>query len=71
VIGREQRLERGQVVALDDKVVVERRLLAQPARFHRDELVERHHQVMVLHENFSFELERRHMGTVCSGFGIF
>src|SRR4029453_8421748 len=59
-ICRQQCLERGEVVAFDDEVVMQRRLLAQPSRFHWDELVEWNRQMVVLHENFSFELERRH-----------
>ena len=57
VIGRQQRLQRGQVIAVDDQVVVEARLLAQPVLARRQQLVEGYGQVMVLYEYLPLEVE--------------
>ena len=57
VIGRKQGLQRGQVVAVDDQVVAQARLLAQPLLAHRQQFVEGHGQVMVLDEDLPLEME--------------
>ena len=61
VIRRQQRLQGGQVVALDDQVVVQARLPAQPPGPDRLHLVERNRQMVVLHEHPSLELQPRHV----------
>ena len=65
VKGRQQRLERLQVVALDDEIVVQARALADPARLYRLQLAERDDEMVVLHQRFAFELECRHGNRVC------
>ena len=60
VARRQQRLERQQVVALDDQVVVQARPAAQPARADRRQLVEGRAEVEVLDEHPALEVQRRH-----------
>ena len=62
-VRRQERLERGQIVALDDEVAVQSRLLplGQERQF-RNELqtVVRHRVVVRLDDGFALELDRRH-----------
>ena len=57
VIGGQDGLEGGQIVPVDNDVVVEAGGGAQALGLHGYQFVERHRQVVVLHEDFTFEME--------------
>ena len=58
VIRRQQRLQRRQVVALDDQVIVQARLLGDALAANRRQLVIRNPKMEVLHEHPAFEVQR-------------
>ena len=60
VVGRQQCLQGGEVVAFDDEVVVETRLLSDAFGPHGTPFVVGDRKVMVLHEHPAFELQRWH-----------
>ena len=57
VVGGQQRLQRQQVVAVDDEVVVEARLPAHAIAPHRRQRVVGHGQVEVLHQRLALEVQ--------------
>ena len=57
VVGRQQGLQRGQIISVDDQVVAQARLLAQPLLAHRQQFVEGHGQVVVLDKDLPLEME--------------
>ena len=57
VIDRQQRLQRRQIVAVHDQVVVQARRPAQPLVRGRPQVVERHRQMMILDERPALELQ--------------
>ena len=62
VVGRQKRLQGREVVALNDQVVAQARLVAQPLLALRQQLVERHGQMVILDEDLPLEAQSRHEG---------
>ena len=56
VVGREQGLQRCQIVSVNDQIVVQARRLAGPLARHRTQRVERYGEVMIVDERLAFEL---------------
>jgi hypothetical protein len=59
-VGGQEGLEGAEVVAVDDDVVVQAGGLARALGLDRRQLMERHHEVVVLDEGFAFEGEGGH-----------
>jgi len=55
-VGREQRFQSVQIVAVDDEVVVQGHPIGQAFILARNQLPVRHGEVMILDEGFSFKL---------------
>ena len=60
LVDRQQRLERRQIVAVHDQVVVQAGRPAQPLVRRRPQIVERHGEMQILDERPALEAQRRH-----------